>query len=64
MRDCSELLRDEVDDEDLVHDGDELFNEGAVGLVREVDIEAGAVLETDDEAMCVALGVVFRAHVG
>lgn len=64
VRICRELLRDEIDDEDFVHDGDELFDEGVVGFVREVDIKAGAVLETDDEAMGVALSVVLGAHVG
>jgi hypothetical protein len=58
------LLRHEVDDEDLVEDRAELLDEGLVGLVGDVGIEALLVGETDDEAVRESVCEFLGADIG
>lgn len=61
---CRELLRDEVEDEDVVEDGTQFLDEGLVSFVGDVGIEAGFVGKGDDEAMGESLGFLLGAEVG
>ncbi len=57
-------LRDEINDEDLVENGEKDFDESLVSFVGNVGFQARFVLKAYDEAMSVALGVIFRADIG
>ena len=58
------LFGDKVEDEDVVEDGLEDFDEGLVVGMGKVDVESGTILEGDDEAMGEAFGAIFGAHIG
>ncbi len=58
------LLRDEVEDEDVVEDGLKDLDEGLVVGMGKIDVESGTILEGDDEAMGEAFGAIFGADIG
>ena len=58
------LLADEVEDEDVVEDGLEDFDESLMVIVGKVNVETGAVLEGYDKTMRETFGAVFGADVG
>ena len=57
------LLADEVEDEDVIEDGLENFDESLMVSVRKVNVETGAVLEGYDKTMRETFGAVFGADV-